>query len=378
MKKLITLLSIILAFAGCKTVEICPPVIYSPTYVTCFDKVPAVFEFAISPYHGNGINVVVGKVLDMKGDSVATLTCIPLYQIADVMAYPPTPYGKQEWRGTVDKILPEGKYKIELSHECHELFTMSASILEIFKTGLINADELDRNLNFLTVYGSRLSINAQPFSGSKIIADQFRIYLSTDVDKLSPPFAGLYMDETIEIGAKANNVTLEVVWIQPYTNKEVVLFQEKNYSIKQKQPTINTRNQRVIADSEDGKKISIVSQSLEIFYPPIGTLDESSSKKAEIKISAKNGTVNINGGTYEFSSDPQIETEFDENSIRVRIFTELTGSLDKGQKSIEGTISLELRATAINPINGKASDIKKEPITVPINISIDKSGKEKK
>ncbi|MFH1050121.1 MAG: hypothetical protein V1779_04215 [bacterium] len=353
---------------------IAEPVISYPTYTANFDKIPAVFEFTISPWQGKGANFVEGKVMDMEGKTVARLSCQPLDQIAGSSVTPPTTGGKQEWRATVDQNLDPGKYKIELTHKLHAKSKVETADLEIFKTGLANADELDRNLSFLTVYGGRLNINAQPTSGGKIKSNQFRIYLSTDVDDQRPPFEGLSMEEVLEVGARANNVTLEVTWIQPYTNKEIELFPKKNYQIKQKQPTINARKQRATPDSEDGKKIKVIVQELEIFYPPIGSAAESGSKKAELKISAKNGTVNLKGGSYEFSSEPQVEQEVEENSIKVRITAELSGSLDRGQERIDGTISLELTATAINPFNGKVSDPKKEPITIPIKISIDKRG----
>jgi hypothetical protein len=180
------------------------------------------------------------------------------------------------------------------------------------------------------------------------------------------------MEEPLEVVARANNVSLEVTWIQPYTNKEVELFPKKTFQIKQKQPTINARKQRASTDSEDGKKIKVVVQELEVFYPPIGTAAETGSKRPKIDITAKNGSPSLKGGAYEFSADPIVEQEVEENSIRVRISTELSGTLDRGSERIDGQITLELKATAINPFNGKVSDVKTEPITVPVKIPIEK------
>jgi len=350
------------------------PVISYPSYIPDFDKIPAVFEFTISPYQGKGVNGVEGKVLDMEGKTVARLICQPLDQIAGTSITPPTTGGKQDWRGTVDQNLDPGKYKVELVHKLHGKAKTEIADLEIFKTGLANGDELDRNLNFQAVYGAMLKINAQPFSGGKIKSKEFKIYLSTDVDDQRPPFEGLSMEEALEVSARANNVSLEVTWIQPHTNKELELFPKKTYQIKQKQATINARKQRPSSESDEGKKIKIIVQDIEIFYPPIGTTAESGSRKADIKINAKGGALSIKGGGYDFAGDPQIDQEVEGNTIRVRLTAELNGTLDRGSERIDGTVPIELQVTATNPFNGKASDVKKETLSVPVKISIDKRG----
>jgi hypothetical protein len=350
------------------------PVISYPTYNACFDKIPAVIEFTISPYQ-KGQNRVEGRVTDMEGKTVARLECQPLDQIAGSNVTAPTQGGKQEWRGTVDQTLDPGKYKVEIIHKLNNRPSKAEPAdLEIFETKLANGDELDRNLTFLSVYGGNLKINAQPTSGGKIKSNQFRIYLNTDIDEQREAFQGLSMDQTLEVSARAKTVNLRVSWIQPGTDKEIDLFPQKTYTIKQKQPTINTRKQRPTSESDDGKKIKIIVQDIEVFYPPIGTLAESGTKKASIKIVAKGGTPSLKGGSYEFAGEPQTEQEEEEGSIRVRVTAELTGSLDRGSERIDGVVPIELQVIATNPFNGKVSDVKKETITVPIKITIDKRG----
>ncbi|ROL57148.1 hypothetical protein D9V86_12450, partial [Bacteroidetes/Chlorobi group bacterium ChocPot_Mid] len=82
----------------------------------------------------------------------------------------------------------------------------------------------------------------------------------------------------------------------------------------------------------------------------------------------------LKGGSYEFAGEPQTEQEEEEGSIRVRVTAELTGSLDRGSERIDGVVPIELQVIATNPFNGKVSDVKKETITVPIKITIDKRG----
>ena len=349
------------------------PVINAPTYVAGFDKIPAVFEFTISPYQGANANRVDGKVVDVNGTTVARLSMQAVDMIAGLNVVKPSQGGKQDWRATTDQNLAPGKYKIELIHTLYNKPKNETIDLEIFKTGLANAEEIDRNLKFLTVYGANLKINAISNSGSKIKSNQFRVYLNTDIDEQRPPFEGLAMDEPLEVSAKAKEVTLEVTWIQPYTNQEVELYSKTTYPIKQKQPTVNTRKQRVDPSSDDGKKIKISIRDLEISYPPIGTIAETGTNKAKISIVPKNGTVNLKGGSYEFSSDPSVEIEDMDGYLRCNVTAELTGSLERGSEDITGTVTLELHVTGTNPFNGKPSDLRREAISVPVKLRIEKS-----
>jgi hypothetical protein len=373
MKKFFAFFSIILIVAGCRTIENYYPVIYAPSYVACFDKIPAVFEFSISPYQPN-LNKIEGKVMDMNGATVAKLQFQPIDQIEGLNATNPKLKGKQVWRATVGQLLAPGKYKIEIKHKINEISEMETADLEVFKTGIANQSEIDGLLTFLSAYGTNLKINVQPNSGGKIKSNQFRIYLNTDIDKQKPAFEGTQMDEPLELSAKANDVSLQVSWVQPFTNKEIDLFPKKNFPIRQKQPDISSRRQRPQVETEDGTKIKVVVSDIEIFYPIFATSNEKGDKKPEIKLSAKNGTINLKGGTWEWNSDPQVEQEVNENSIKCRITTDLAGSLEKGSDRIDGSISLQLAVTAINPINGKASDTKTELITVPVKITIDRAG----
>jgi hypothetical protein len=333
---------------------------------------PAIFEFTISPFQGAGANRVDGKVVDVNGTTVARLSLQAVDMIAGMNVTKPTQGGKQDWRATVDQNLAPGKYKVELIHTLYNKPKNETIDLEIFKTGLANAEEIDRNLKFQTVYGANLKINAQSNSGGKIKSNQFRIYLNTDMDTQKPPFEGLSMDEALEVSAKAKEVSLEITWIEPYTRQEVELFSKSSYPIKQSQPRVNTRKQKVDPSSDDGKKIKVSVRDLEISYPTIATSSETASSKAKLNVVPKNGTVNLKGGSYEWASDPTVEIEDMGDYLRCNITGELSGTLDRGSEDITGNISLELQVTATNPFNGKSSDLKRENVQVPVKIKIEK------
>lgn len=350
---------------------IAEPVISAPTYVATFDKVEAAFDFQISPYQGTN-NRVFGRVLDLNNNVVARLNLTPLDQIAGLDWPKPTQGGKQDWRAILDQTLTPGKYTVEISHQVGGKTKVENLQLEVFDTKLTNANEINTRLTFLSVYGGKIAFTAIPTSGGKIKSNQFRIYLNTDIDQQKPPIEGLTIETPIEISAKSRKLSTKISWIQPGTNKEVVLLPEKDYEIKQKPPDINARKLNSDAVSDDGKKIKIKISNIEILSPIIGSSSESKGKSAIINVKAKNGTVNLKGGAYEFASDPIVDTEVDGTSTKVSITLELSGQLDRGEEEITGNISLELQATAVNPINNATSDTKKEGLTIPVKISIEK------
>jgi len=351
--------------------QIAEPVISAPEVVYTFDKIEAAFEFQISPYQG-GNNRVFGRVLDVNKNVVAKLNLTPLDQIAGLNWPKPTPGGKQDWKAILDQTLPPGIYTIELSHQVVGKTKVENISLEVFETKITNQDEINARLTFLSVYGGKIAFNAIPASGGKIKSNQFRIYLNTDIDQQKPPIEGLTVEDALEISSNAKKVTTMITWIQPGTNKEITLLPKKTYEIKQKPPDINSRKLNIDASSDDGKKIKIKISNIEILSPIIGTSSESKGKSAIINVKAKNGTINLKGGAYEFSSDPTVETEIDGGSTIVTITAELSGQLDRGEQEISGNITLELQATAVNPINNSISDTRKEPLSIPIKVSIEK------
>jgi hypothetical protein len=334
------------------TPPIAEPVISVPTYSACFDKIPPAVEFTISPYQGRGTNTVEGRILDPDGAVVARLNCQPLEDIASVDVTPPTTGGRQEWRGIVDKELPPGKYKLEITHKLHSKSKIEVVDLEVFPTGLTkdNKREIDTRLDLMTYYGYNIIFNAIATSGGKIKSNQFRIYLTSDQDQQRPPFEGLSMgrNEGLFLSSDINEVSVMISWIQPYTNREVVLYPKKTVPVNQQPPRIITDN---LNHQESGteKKIRIRITNISLTKPLTG-----GDAKADIKTNVKNPKIEING--YDIASDPLIEPDGDNFVITM----EITGNMERGEDMIFGEVSCVMEATAINPMNGKAGTDEKK------------------
>ncbi|MFC2132052.1 hypothetical protein ACFLSQ_11520, partial [Bacteroidota bacterium] len=340
------------------------PVVSAPTYVACFDKVPPAFEFTISPFQGKGTNAVEGRVLDPDGMTVARVTCQPLDEIASADVTPPTRGGRQEWRGIIDKELSPGKYKMEVTHKLHGKSSKNDLItLEVFTTGLTktNKKEIDFILDNNALYGFNLGLTAIPTSGGKIKSNQFRLYFYTDKNQQKPPFG----DDKVFLDAGANELTCQISWVQPYTNREVVLFPLKTVPINQETPNILTGNQSV-SISGTAKKIRIKVSGLSIKPVEIG--DKSGTAKPQIRTKVGNSKVEIDG--FDLASEPVIE----EDNGNYTITMEITGKLARGEDMIFGNVSCVMTATAINPINGKSSDGQKR-INIPLSYEPEKESR---
>ncbi len=345
------------------------PVISAPTYIACFNKIPPAFEFTISPFQGKGINSVEARVME-NGTAVARFNCTPLEEIPGVEVTPPTRGGRQEWRAIADQDLSPGKYTVEITHKLFNKPKTETAVLEIFPTGLTKSNKkvIDLKMNNTTLYGYKLAFNAIPTSGGKIKSNQFRMYLQTDQNQQKPPFEGLSMgrDEGLYLDAKSNDVSLMVSWIQPYTNKELILYPKKTVSIKQEAPQILTGNQSVQL-SGTSKRIKIKVSNIALGIPDIGDDPNSTNPaKPTIKVKVQNPKVDITG--YDIASDPIIEKDGNKYTITI----EIRGKMQRGEDMLYGSVSCVMVATAINPMNGKSADGQKK-INIPITYEPEKA-----
>lgn len=351
------------------------PVISAPTYIASFDKVPAAFDFQISPFQGAGNNKVSGRVMDINNNVVARLSLQAIDQIAGSDVPKPTNGSKQEWRAILDQNLSPGMYSVEVTHQ---LYSGKPKIeilkLEIFESKLTNSGEIDK-LKYSAVYGQKIRINAIPTSGGKIKSNQFRVYLNTDIDQQAPPFEGLAMDNFKQLSSKAKELTVEITWIQPGTNKEIVLFEKKTFPITQKKPSFNSLSLKSESSSEDGKKIKVVARDIEITFPQIGTDEEVGKQKPKIEIKVKNGSKDdLKGGAYEWNGEPTFEMQEGDRGVTISLRGELSGNLERGVEEIRGSVSIQVQAYAINPINGQKSEAALTTINIPVKAKIEKSG----
>lgn len=351
--------------------KIAEPVIEPPKFVHTFDKVPAVFEFTIAPYQGTA-NVVSGRVIDQSGNNVAMLKLTPKDEIAGLSVPAPNNGDKRQYRAEVDKVLSAGKYKVELTHQLSGKTTPEELTMEVFETGLTKESSTDLNnrLDVFAFYGYPLVFSVTPNSGGKIRADQFRIYVNTDDNPQREPYHGLAIsqEDAIKLTPESKTVSAKVVWQQPYTNDEVVLYDEKTVNIKQEAPAISTM--RMVFDvSGTAAQVKIRVDNVNINPPITGSTDQ---PNARMKVDIAGSAEKVDGlGNYNFTIEPTIE-ETGENNYS--LYIELGGKLERGEDKVKGTIKIPVRAIAVNPVNGVASEAIIKNINIPIDYKPDRGG----
>lgn len=334
-----------------------------PQYMATFDKVKHVFDFTISPWQ-NGNNAVEGKVLDANtGATVARLNCEPVYRIASTSTFEPTQGQDADYRATVDQELAPGRYKIEIEHKLGSRSSgKEEATLEVFKASLTEDSEKEiiSILPYRTYYGGNVFINATPTSGGKIKSNQFRMYLTTDIDQQRPPFEGLVLPaaDGLKITADMKEVYLTITWVQPITNNEIDLLSQRTYQVTQKSPKITSvgMNQSVSGTEKD---VKIRLRNIKVLPSPIGSPDGKGQAKTKVRL----GKTDVKIQGYQIKGEPTVEKDGDTYSI----YLEISGNMPRGEEKIKGTISVDMIASAINPLNNVVSKEEKKKISVRLN-----------
>lgn len=344
-----------------------PTIAAVPDYIPSFDKLPAVFGFDISPYQGTS-NQVDGRVFDATNNVVARLSLQPLDQIADMKVATPIPGGSRQYRATVDKELPKGKYTIELNHVIGNQRDQKTATLEIFESSLTkeSASKIDNFMNSFAYYGYPLNFEVQPTSGGKIKANQFRIYLIPNGNSQVSPYEGLAVPpNTFRLTPDIKDVTVKISWVQDGTGKEIDIYSAKKYSVKQEEPNISFN--RVLTDySGTSAKLKVRISNITVTRPTTG-----SDKQAQLKVDLKGEPSKKSGlGSYAITSS-LIDGDPD-GGYTVEI--ELSGKLERGETKITGQIDVPIVAVATNPENGAKSEARAQTLQLNINYEPNRGG----
>ncbi len=349
------------------------PAISEPTitvapYFAQFDAVEPVIDFTISPYQGSAANIVEGVIKDEAGSPVTRLICRGEDEFAGTVVPKPVVGGNRIYRGFAERPLSPGKYTIEIKHSLAGRTKVETTILEIFKTGLEPKSEQQLNSKLSNAsFGDSLFFSVIPYSGAKIKADQFRIYLYTDQDAQKPAEIGLAIpnERALYLSCQARKLYVRITWVQPITNREVEIFPTTEYAINQLAPKINVTD-RIEKKTQVGKKILVAISNIKI--PEV---DDGSNKASKAEISVSAGRVTVEGrlsGIVEVHSEPTIER--DENSYSISF--ELTVNLPRGQDEISGNVTVQFSAIALNKCNGISSAKVDRKITIPISYTREK------
>jgi len=223
-----------------------------------------------------------------------------------------------------------GTYEVRITQTNMGKSTIGKTPLEVFETGLEeqNRKYLEARLNNM-LYGYALVLNLKPTSGGKIPAKQFKIYARFDNDPQTPPIRGL--DAKIPLPAKANSLSLKLVWEHPYTGDEVEILPEMTREIKQEPPFFQLQNM-VVSQPErlSGGKVRITARDIDIILPYIDT----AGKVATMKDVQDLGVQNIQAEVPGFEVDETTVEEQGEGKLKLDVI--LKGKIPSGQRSVGG------------------------------------------
>ncbi|MCK5740711.1 MAG: hypothetical protein KAH48_00725, partial [Chlorobi bacterium] len=121
----------------------------------------------------------------------------------------------------------------------------------------------------------------------------------------------------------------------------------------------------VVSGNEKNVKVRI--SGIGIGTVDIGDPDPNSTKIAKTTVKLSGAKVTVDG--YELNGAPT----FEETDGKYSIYFELSGKLARGEDMLTGSVSVSMQATAINPLNGKASKQAKKKIKAMINFEPEKT-----
>ncbi len=351
--------------------NVAEPIATIPDYVATFDKLPAVFECQISPYQP-GQNTLEGSVMDAAGNRVASLIFKPLDEIAGLGYSTPVANERRMYRASVDKVLPPGKYEYSVVHRLSGRSSrVESKTLEVFKSSLTDASErkIKTEIPIYAYFGYPLVFNAEPTSGGKIKPNEFKIYVTSDVDNQRAPITGLAVTNQtgIKFTPDARKVNVRIAWVQPYTQQEIDILPTVSYDIRQEEPSINTSSLRVSCSGTSAKfKVRVT--NINVTAP--GTGDD--SKKAVVNLSVKGEVDKLNGLTsYQATTEPSLDGD-PENGYVLEF--DVQGKLEPGQSKVRGDFKVTVIGVATNPINNVKSQPEERELVIPIDWEPERGG----
>ncbi len=344
------------------------PTVSMANVMHCFDAVPHVFDFTISPYQAGG-NAIIGTVLDKAGTPAGRIVFRNLDEIAGLGVAAPVAGSTRSVRGTLDAPLAPGNYTVRVEHTLQGRRAVAEADLNIYKTALNEESltKISQRFGMLAMYGYPVVLDVIPESGNRIAPNQFRLYMAFDNNPQQPPIEGLAITQEMRrtFIPDAEKVSLRVTWMQPYSGVEVDLYPRREFEIRQEEANIALRGLQT-EYSGQAARVRVRVTGIRVTKPFTG-----SDKEADIRVRV--GEVNKASGlqTYNIAAGPTIE---DEGDGSYSITFELAGALPRGETRIRGTLNIPVFATAINPVNGKASREEMQTVTIQVNYEPDRGG----
>lgn len=222
------------------------PVIIAEDEVYRFDGVEPSFYFTISPFQGEGKNIITGNVFEDQGMTklAGKLVFKPLNPNA------PAQGGSREFIATMDKELKGNSngtanvYYAKLNHQISSKSGDKVVKLNIFPSNYENSTkELNNKIAFSSYFNYSLNFVYTPSSGNKIKQDQFKTIFKRDIDANETVVTGYSVKASdnvkLTLLPKTKKASLKIVWQDPITQKEVNLYVNNNIQPELDKPGLN-------------------------------------------------------------------------------------------------------------------------------------------
>ena len=312
----------------------------------CFSNAKHTFEIEAGPYKAN--NRITGRVVGSTGADITFTT-------------EGTPERDKKFKliGQANRELPAGEYVLEITHEISGKSEMSRDTLYVYEAGIQDEKRSSDRIGRRMSYGRKLAFDMLPNSGNSISASQFKTIITFDgTTKKEVNGYKVTSDAGIECSALYDKCAVDLVWVQPVTYKEFVLFKNE-YEIKLEEPSI-------LADvnvkySGTANKIKVEAMGLMVFAPPTGLADKN-VKVIMSEPALRDASGEVSG--YSVTKQAEIVGGDAENGYIIEF--ELSKNSGSNVKSAEGSISIPVSVSARHPINQKTSKAEQE---IYVNIS---------
>ncbi len=317
------------------------PYISTLTDDRCFTNSKHTFEIEAGPYKGN--NRITGRII---GHSAS----ISFVQTGA------TPERDKKFKliGSIDRELPAGKYVLEYTHELSGKSEVTYDTLYVYEAGIVDEKKTSDRLTRRATFGSRIAVDMLPNSKNDIPANQFKTYVSFDGgEPKSINGYKIIRENNIECLANHNKINVSLVWVQPYSYKEIPLYSSEA-SIKLEEPAILSFD-LAPKYTQSGNKIKIEVSGVSILSPNTG-LSDKNAKCSLSEPTFRDANIDVNG--YSVTRQPEIVGGDAENGYVIEL--EITKNSGVNVKSAEGMVTIPISVTAKHPTNGKTSRVDSE------------------
>ena len=216
-------------------------------------------------------------------------------------------------------------------------------------------------------YGSSLTFNAlagasESAAVRNVPAKQYSVAIKSN--KQSQPVVERGLGATVKVDEEATSYSLEFAW-QNDRGEKVTLLSIDNIPVKQEGPTVQRELLNMNA-YQTGSVIEVTG-TLKV-TKPTNLMSEAAAKIAAPQII-------VNSNTLRGITAPVISSSVSEEGDGLyRIRLEISGDIDRDATSVSGNISLTARATITNP-NNQQKGVSSKPVSVSVNVPIEKSGR---